>query len=137
MNLTDLTDLLARAKNRITSGWTQGARARDANGNVVDPISPDARSWDMTGAVVAERPIAMLPIDIYNLQSMAKKALTKAIDNNPLAWWNDAADRSREDIVSVFDKAIRMADTMTQPPPEKPWWQRAIDYVKSVFDRCR
>lgn len=34
--------------------WTLGALARDATGNPVDPCAPEARSWDLLGALQAE-----------------------------------------------------------------------------------
>jgi hypothetical protein len=141
MNITAITDLLTRAKNRITNGWCQNAAALDERGEPCDAWDPRAKSWDMNGSIIAEKPQSgVLPEDWFNLQGLAKDALRKAADNNPLVWFNDAVGRSREEVVSVFDRAIKMAEVMTQPPENpKSWWERIVEWVKglSIKSLCK
>jgi hypothetical protein len=124
-----VVELLRRAKDKISNGL----------------FSKDDRDqWDVSKALSAEEPALAIPQQEWlGAYDLAHDLLKKAINNNPVAFINDTFGRSRNDVVSIFEKAISYAEVMTQPPPPqqpKPWWarlvERVVEWSKSLFIKC-
>jgi hypothetical protein len=74
--------VLHEARNLVRRGWSQGAAARDAQGNPVDATDPSARSWSLAGALEAaaamESKAGMSEQDEMRAGLMAAAALAAA-----------------------------------------------------------
>ena len=92
-------EILKGARGRIEQGWCQKASARDAQGTRVLAMCSSAVKWCAIGAIDAE----MQHEDGYHnpISTIARVAGT---DN--VAQWNDSPDRTQEEVLAVFDKAI-------------------------------
>jgi hypothetical protein len=77
--------------------WTQGAYARDRNGNPKSPESEEAYSWCLSGAACR---VSKNWVDILSFL----RSFTCVIGE-----WNDAPERSFEDVTALLDKAIEVA----------------------------
>jgi hypothetical protein len=49
--MANATDLLKAGRQYVTQGFCQNTSARDANGNPVEAVSPEAIQWCMLGAL--------------------------------------------------------------------------------------
>jgi hypothetical protein len=105
--------LLADARELVSRGWCQGAEAEDERGGPVVPWSADARRWSALGALVAT---AGGPDALVNggpsLERVATAALALglAAGVETLKEWNDAPERTRAEVLAVFDRAVRLAE---------------------------
>lgn len=102
--------VLEKAKELlVTKGWTQGQYAKDANGNKTDLYDSSACSFCSTGALMVA-----IPFGAWGLYDSAITCLSKAADIGSSAAsierWNDAVERTREDVLLAFDKAIAIAE---------------------------
>ncbi len=92
----------------IDRGWTQGTFARDAKGARTLYDAPDAVCYCSLGAImVVGRGFA---------PEASTLALTKAIGSGHpanVAEWNDAKDRTKEEVLAAYDRAIVLAEEMT------------------------
>jgi hypothetical protein len=103
-------EVLVLARNLISGvGWCQGKSTQtDTEGKVV--------AFCMVGAVGEAIGIEFLNIDS---RIEAKNLLRKAIGGNifrgivPLCEWNDNANRTKEEVLEVFDEAINLAEEGT------------------------
>jgi hypothetical protein len=103
-------DLLVEAKRLVASGWCQRTVARDAKGRSVLPADPAAASWSAAGAIMraAAREPAVQPF------AVAMDELAAVIDAGPQTW-NDAADRSAEDVVRALSDAVDSLERRRRP----------------------
>jgi len=112
-------DLLLRARDLVTAGWTQAADARAADGHEVEPWAQDAVSWSLLGAIVAaleeqqaraggELPLADL--------AAALDALAAFVDDDSLSVWNDRRGRTAREVEAVLSRAATVATRPPQPP---------------------
>jgi hypothetical protein len=93
--------LMAEARERVATGWCQGAVAQDEDGRAVGPGSPDARRWSMLGALLASwegGPVQEL--------GQAVKSLHTSTEHSPLEVWNDRPGRTQTDVVAAYERAI-------------------------------
>jgi hypothetical protein len=93
------------ARERVVAGWCQGAVARDGDGRAVDPRSLDARRWSMLGALLAGwngGPVADL--------GRAVNSLRASTGQSPLEVWNDRPERTQQEVVAAFERAIASLD---------------------------
>lgn len=91
--LTEARELLDK------KGWTQGAYARDANGDEVLYYSKDACKFCARGALFKA-------CGNDALYLLASDALDKFIPNALTVIWNDDPGRTKEDVLAVFTAAI-------------------------------
>jgi hypothetical protein len=98
--------ILTRAHELVAYGWCQGAEARDADGATTNPWSPLAVHWSLLGALVAavDLPRDPLPSSLGPLRR-ALAALAEIIDEPSLARWNDASERTQDDVLGILDAA--------------------------------
>jgi hypothetical protein len=101
---------LRAARERIAHGWTQGAFARDAAGNVTEDKRPDAVCFCALGA---------LQLDWYSDQPSVE-ALANAVEVVPVgcspltiispftivSHFNDLPTTTQADVLALFDRAI-------------------------------
>lgn len=78
-----------------SSKWTQGTFARDSDGYSVYPTHKDAVQWCVMGALDVCYPD---PNELLNKDW----ELGKAINSPSLAEWNDATDRTYEEVYEVL-----------------------------------
>jgi hypothetical protein len=78
--------------------WTQGTYARDHQGNPKSPESEEACSWCLSGAGYC------VPGDPW-----PRIAFLRSLIGGPLTNWNDAPERTFEDVIALLDKAIEAA----------------------------
>jgi hypothetical protein len=93
--------LMAEARERVATGWCQGAVAEDEHGRAVGPASSDARRWSVLGAVLASwdgGPVAEL--------GQAVASLRASTEESPLEVWNDRPERTQRDVIAAFERAI-------------------------------
>jgi hypothetical protein len=103
-----VADLLRDAKAKIAGpeAWTQGVLARDTAGVAVDPTNPDACRWCAEGAVVA----ATGQQTFEEASDRCLAYLRASCGEAALFAWNDAPERSHEEVLEVFDFAILTAE---------------------------
>lgn len=101
---------LIAARKLIAAGWCQGESARNVDGEVVSIHSPDAVSFCATGAVRVVTP------DHYD--SGPVHALACALpelfqghepEGDAVIVYNDIRGATQDDILSLFDRAIKEA----------------------------
>ncbi len=93
----------------LEQGWCQGAQARDALGEAVEPTSDTASAWSITGAISrawatsgGDGEIGLTALQLANL------ALAAAVNDVP-ASWNDAPGRSRTHALEAVLAAVTLA----------------------------
>lgn len=106
--------LLTKGYKRISQGWTQHAFARNIHGqtvlahDVVDPDDTEACAWCATGAVLVNDSV---------LWFLAMSVLREAIRllhpsyDKPLVFWNDEPGRTWDEVKTVFQRAMILAQT--------------------------
>src|ERR1041385_1652270 len=110
--MTDAVALLRRARELIGSGWTQGADARAADGTPLDPWSDEATAWSLLGALVAalEEGEAHDPALPLTELALALDALAGFVDDDSLARWNDAPERTLGQVEAALAAAAAEAE---------------------------
>lgn len=93
--------ILKKAKKLIKKGWCKGAFARTASGESVPSDSPDAVKFCAIGAVNRAR-LAL------KYGSIDKRAALNLLPCN-LTQINDFSTTTEEDILNIFDEAIKKA----------------------------
>jgi hypothetical protein len=115
--------LLAAAAALVARGWSRTGPAEDRNGALVEPSSPVARRWSPVGALEAvwqhRCRASQDPQQVTGAFERASLALT-AVTGNADAW-NRAHDRTHQDVIAAFDRAIRSCeDGSTRSRPSDP-----------------
>lgn len=106
-------DVLRAAKAFVEQGWTQGVSARDAKGYPVGATYDGATQFCVVGAL--ERATMGDPLG-YRRACDAKMYMRIAleerthIDSPSVSNYNDKANRTKEEILSLFDEAILIAE---------------------------
>ena len=91
-----LVQTLEQARARIAQGWCQDAYARNASGDEVHKGSDAACQWCLAGA---------LP----DLHGSHYHILLGLLRTPNLMTWNDDPSRTQQDVLDLYDKAIKMA----------------------------
>ena len=111
--LPAVRDTLQYAKARIarSDNWTQGALARNADGDVCVPHNPGAARWCAEGALHLA---AALTHDDTEIRLSALFALFGVCPDGgwtvSVAQFNDDPDTRHEDVLSLYDRAIAQVD---------------------------
>ena len=94
------TEILIAAREKIEQGWTQNTTARDIGGRPVFSTSQTAVCWCSIGAIYA--------VDSAQAGDRAAKILsdTLEIERSNLTEWNDAPDRTQDEVLIAFGWAI-------------------------------
>jgi hypothetical protein len=102
------TRLPEHASRLIERGWTQHADARDADESIVHPCDGRAVSWSLLGALVAAvEHVACSDGEHAAIGQLARTCtlLADIVDSDSLEQWNDARERTRDDVVAVLEQA--------------------------------
>ena len=103
-----LLETLKEGRKRVKAGWTQGTCARNAKGTPVLSYDFRAVEWCMSGAVMGRNMAAALHWLGYVIQLEMDPIKVGALQRRyPIADWNDAEDRTKEEVVAIFDEAIK------------------------------
>ncbi|MGH2931338.1 MAG: DUF6197 family protein [Gaiellaceae bacterium] len=106
--------MMSEARRLVISGWCQGAHARDRGGLEVPSWSEEARSWSLLGALLsswhhqdAQRnaDVGAHLADAHALGE-ATEVLGEVVGTAALDRWNDAATRTKKDVVAAMDGAL-------------------------------
>lgn len=102
-----VVEVLRQAREKVASGWTQRAFARNARGEAQSSLTPGAACWCSFGAIHST--------DQGELGESAIAFFEQAIKANIVAW-NDYSRRKHEEVIAAFDKAIELAASPAQAP---------------------
>ena len=106
----DLEGVLRATRELLSdpAHWTQAAVARDAEGRIVKPTSPEAQCWCLEGALArsCNRYGLSPPALLKYLDALVETEL--GLDGHVLNWANDFA-LNHEDVLAFLDRAIELA----------------------------
>jgi hypothetical protein len=119
----DIISVLQGVLKDLKDGnWTQGAPARNSNNEAIEPSSPDAVCWCISGSIAKH--CAGLE-DYYTPNYLVRRFISKAIksdfnhkqeySSSLIFLYNDAAGRTIEDCIEVVNKALSLAYKSTDP----------------------
>lgn len=94
----------AKAKIATPGTWIQKVAARNVAGDCVFSGSPEAVCWCSLGAILATGADQMFS---------AMQVLDLSLGVNT-GWWNDAPERTHEEVMVAFDRAIVLAESEGQ-----------------------
>ncbi len=106
--------MVSEARRLVKRGWCQGAHARDGAGLEVPSWSEEARSWSLLGALLSswhhqdsldDADISAHLVDAHALGE-ATEVLGEVVGTAALDRWNDAAKRTKKDVVAAMDGAL-------------------------------
>lgn len=104
-----VVDILVDAKEVLeTKQWTQGAGARDKDGDLVHSRSEEAVSFCSIGAINRASHHFGGGFLLGTLRFEAEMALQDVIDKDVITW-NDSFGRTKEEVLEAFSKAIEKA----------------------------
>lgn len=106
---------LRAAQDNIKQGWTQGAPARNDHGESVASVDAAACSFCLYGALWR---IGLRPPDavVSALYGALLKINPEKGEEIGLIGFNDTPGRTQEEVIGLFDEAIRMF-TGDEPEP--------------------
>ena len=105
-------DILLAAKDKVIDGWTQYARARDADGNdrldgkggaFLEPWDPRAVAWCLRGAIEGAQGY------LYGEASTIVGMVVTSHGFDGIVTFNDYHANTKWDVVAVLDEAILKA----------------------------
>jgi len=117
-------EILKTARHLIEQGWTQGNYARNAIGDRTDPAAENAVCWCTLGAlrrasgfgIALNHLVYCMEEDRYRIETNYGVVTRRLIDCIPshqgytageLVSFNDAANRTKADVLKLFDDAIQ------------------------------
>ena len=99
----EILETLTKARQLLLDKeWTQGCFGREASGKACMTIDPKCSAYSMEGALRA----ATL---VYPVRWACEDVLAECIpikSSVHLYGWNDAEDRTKEQVIAVYDRAI-------------------------------
>lgn len=99
-------EVLREARRLIAEvGWTQGTFARNAGGADVSPRSPQATCFCAAGAIIRANDGCDM-----GFSSPGISAVEHVIDERWIDAWNDREERTRDEVLAAFDRAIQLAE---------------------------
>lgn len=122
MNQTNklASQILSRAQDLVKTGWTQGALARDKNGQYTSEYSLEACSFCTLGAYFrAARELSVQDVEVMQrVRVLAWSSLETAINEFPggrgnISSFNDNPIRTVEQVIAVFEKAKSLLEAQS------------------------
>lgn len=119
----NVVSVLKLGRELIEAGWTQGVFARDAEGEPLDPYEQKGRPTCYCTIGAVDRAVfEYRQGDASEGRYRALKAIQRAVLTNHrdlypgrmilrnllVGEWNDAEDRTKEEVLAVYDKAIEI-----------------------------
>ena len=110
--------MMSEARRLVVSGWCQGAHARNGGGLEVPSWSEEARSWSLLGALLSSwhhqdsQKHADVGAHLAEAHALgeATEVLGEVVGTAALDRWNDAATRTKKDVVAAMDGALVALD---------------------------
>ena len=104
--MNKVIDLLEIGRLLIKKGWCQNALSLDSQGQSVHPSSISASKWCVLGAIASQ-------MSDDNVEEKVIHLLNSNIPDNTFSIqdFNDLTSTSKTDVLGLFDKAIRKAQT--------------------------
>jgi hypothetical protein len=102
--------MLEQAKELIKQGWTQHAYARTTDGTSVVYLDSYAVCWCMVGALYAVNGKFIdndTSREYYGLRYLWPAVTLK--NEVELTQWNDSSERTVDDVLDAYNKAIELA----------------------------
>ena len=101
-------EILTEAQSLVKKGWTQGANARNAEGNRVYTDDPNACQFCAGGALIAVSPTTAL----YRSAARVLRVVieTQFWNDKNVPEFNDASETTQSDVISAFDEAIKRCE---------------------------
>ena len=92
-------EILEGAVEIVKQGWVQGNLAEDSDGNCVSPDDDKACSWCLIGSLIKAG-------NVVNLEDLIEvvHAIRAEIRMLSLIEWNDAHDRTQQDVVEMIER---------------------------------
>ena len=111
-DMSGAVEILRGVEQLVSFGWCQGTDACDAAGRPVQPWSPEATSWSLLGALVAQTEPARLETGQLTIGDLrrALAALAVAIPSDSLTDWNDASARTAAEVMEAIGAALGRLD---------------------------
>ena len=112
-------DMLTAVCTRIERGWCQWDDALDKRGRSVDPGSPAACSWSLTGALLVawdEWRSVGRPAEAISA-AFAEAVLAIGASVGELRRWNDAPGRTQEEVLAALDRALSLVRSESEKRP--------------------
>ncbi len=105
--MTEL-EVLESAKHTLSerSRWTRGMNAREKDGFAEAPLSSNAVCFCLNGAII--RACDGVSVQYYKAMEYLRKAIGSE-DMDCVVLFNDASQRTHEEVLAVLDKAILLA----------------------------
>lgn len=105
-----ILSILTRAREALVrKGWTQGLYARDASHSQVTPDDEYAVCFCSMGAVYRYIPKSDKKRTAYHIHALFACVLNIDPTELHMGEWNDDPKRTKEDVLSLYDKAISVA----------------------------
>jgi hypothetical protein len=102
-------DVLVKARELIATPdrWIKENIARDKpeSREWIYPNHPAATCWCSVGAICAAEGLEGMWSDTRSI-----KALKKVLGTDDVSEWNDAPERTHDEVLAAFDKAIALAE---------------------------
>jgi hypothetical protein len=95
-------------RDLVACAWTQGADARDRDGQAVHPWGSEASSWSVLGAIICGDETRQGRVPIERL-AQAAVLLAGSLNTQSLVDWNNTPGRTQAEAISAFDAAIASA----------------------------
>jgi hypothetical protein len=109
-------EILIRAQERIQKGWCKRHLAVDGAGISVDFLSPEAVRWCVIGALWAANGSSVNGAknggkELGTVYALLTKTLVDEKDPvmllSELSTWQDHPDRRKDEVLALFDQAIK------------------------------
>jgi hypothetical protein len=100
--------VLVAARALVARGWTQYAWAKNERGETVLASATDAVRWCAGGAIRLAGMQLGLSTEgaVEALLGVIGAPVTGRLEHHAVAPWNDAPERTQEEVLEAFDKAI-------------------------------
>lgn len=96
----------------VNKGWCQRATARDCNGDVVYPLAHTATAFCAIGAIhyAGGRGFDWYSKNAILSRRFLGQAIAARTSSEIIEDYNDAPERTKEEVIEVFDAAIQLAE---------------------------
>ena len=95
------SEIYNKAADLIEEGWTQGAFARDKQGKHTHPCGGGAKSWCLSGALVA----VACPVPKNYVPTCPVRLAEGLMLKGELNSWNDVLGRTKEQVIARLWRA--------------------------------
>lgn len=100
--MATIVEVLEKTKEVIERGWTQGASARNKNGQMVPALNRAAVCWCWMGA----HQRAVDELNAWDVEEDVYCAAVLATPEYSLITFNDTPGRVKEDVIAAINRLI-------------------------------